>query len=223
MVRHYGGMAILKIARMGHPVLFGTAEPVEDPTTPEVAALVKTMIDTLADSGGVGLAAPQVHAPKRIVIFHVPEARVAAERYRDAGLGEGGADDEAGPVPLTVLINPEIMPLGEEKELGLESCLSVPGMSGLVPRWKRIRYQGVGLAGETVERTASGFHARVVQHECDHLDGVLYPMRLDDLRNFGFSEEMRRRLAAFQAQQREKAEAASDDSDGNGPFGGWGG
>ena len=189
-------MAILKIARMGHPVLLDRAEQVDDPTAPEIAALVETMIETLRDAGGVGLAAPQVHVPKRVMIFEVPETRAAADRYRAAGLGEDGEDPEAGPVPLTVLINPEMDVLDEETDLGLESCLSVPGMSGLVPRWRRIRYRGVDLTGERVERTASGFHARVFQHEYDHLEGVLYPRRLYDLRDFGFAEEMRNRILA---------------------------
>ncbi len=182
-------MAILKIARMGHGVLAGPARPVEDPKDPEIARLAADMAETLADAGGVGLAAPQVHVPLRMVIFHVPRAETAEERYRDAGLDE----DEDG-VELTVLINPEIEPVGEETEFALEACLSVPGMSGAVPRWRRIRYKGVGLDGQPIEREAEGFHARVIQHECDHLDGVLYPMRMPDMSLFGFSEELTRRL-----------------------------
>lgn len=184
-------MAILKIARMGHPVLSRPAEPVADPTAPEVARLVEDMIDTLADAGGVGLAAPQVHVPLRLVIFHVPEARAAAERYREAGLSEK-PEGEEGPVALTVLVNPVIEPLGDDRNEAYEGCLSLPGMMGLVPRFTRIRYRGLGLDGEAVERIARGFHARVVQHECDHLDGVLYPMRMDDLSRFGFADEMRK-------------------------------
>lgn len=169
-------MAILKIARMGHPVLRRAAEPVPDPTAPEVARLVQDMIETLADVGGVGLAAPQVHVPWRVVIFHVPAVRA----------------DTGAVVPLTVLVNPRIVPLGDDTEAAYESCLSLPGLAGQVDRWKRIRYFGSGLDGAPIERDAEGFHARVLQHECDHLDGVLYPMRMRDMKTFGFAEEIRR-------------------------------
>ncbi len=170
-------MAILKIARMGHPVLAGKAEAVPDPNAPGIARLVQDMIDTLADSGGVGLAAPQVHVPLRVVIFQVPA-------------GRNGGDG----VPLTVLINPEITPLADDTDTAFEACLSVPGLSGAVPRWTRIRYAGLDQAGQRIEREATGFHARVVQHECDHLDGVLYPSRIEDFRLFGFTEELRRAM-----------------------------
>ena len=176
-------MAILKIARMGHPVLNSVADPVNDPTTPEIHQLVSDMVETMLDAPGVGLAAPQVHVPLRVVVFHIPEGRAS------------DAEDD-GPVPLTVLINPTIEPLSEETELGWEGCLSIPGMMGETPRCPRIRYQALGLDGELIERIAGGFHARVVQHECDHLDGVLYPMRMDDLSRFGFSEELQK---GFQA------------------------
>jgi peptide deformylase len=172
-------MAILKIARMGHVVLRQAAHPVADPTAPEIQALVRDMIETMEDAPGTGLAAPQVHIPLRVVIFKVSHER--------AGGGDG---DE--PQPLTVLINPAIEPLGEERELGWEGCLSIPGMMGAVPRWTRIRYRGLALDGRPIDRVAAGFHARVVQHECDHLDGQLYPMRIEDMRRFGFVEEMRR-------------------------------
>lgn len=181
-------MAILKIARMGHPVLATPAVPVEDPAAPEIAHLLGDMIETLGDAGGVGLAAPQVHVSLRVVIFHIPHMHVVAERYQDAGL-----DDADGPVPLTVLINPVIEPLGDDTETAWESCLSLPGMTGSVARYTRIRYTGIDLEGELFERTAEGFHARVVQHECDHLDGILYPQRMSDLSQFGFAEEMRQR------------------------------
>ncbi|NQV84453.1 MAG: peptide deformylase [Rhodospirillales bacterium] len=181
-------MAILKIARMGHPVLARIAEPVEDPTAPEVRRLIADMVDTLADAGGVGLAAPQVHAPKRIVIFHVPKGRAQLEKNGD----EDDSDVEPEAVPMTVLINPEIVPLDDEMATGIEGCLSLPGMNGMVPRYRRIRYKAATPDGSVLEREASGFHARVVQHECDHLDGILYPMRMDDLSTFGFSEEMGR-------------------------------
>jgi peptide deformylase len=165
-------MAILKITRMGHPVLARRADAVADPTDPEVARLIEDMIETLADIGGRGLAAPQVHVPLRVVVFLAPvEGR------------EGDA--------LATLVNPEIEPVGEEREEGWEGCLSVPGLRGLVPRWRRIRYRGLARDGRPVERIAEGFHARVVQHECDHLDGILYPRRMTDLSKLVFESEMR--------------------------------
>ena len=176
---HIRVMAILKIARMGHPVLRRAAESVTDPRAPEIKRLVEDMLETLADIGGLGLAAPQVHVPKRVVVFEVP-----ARRAR----GDG---DDAEAVPMTVLVNPQIEPLGEETELGWEACLSVPGLTGAVPRYTRIRYRGLTLAGAAVQREARGFHARVVQHECDHLDGILYPMRMTDLSLLAFDEELR--------------------------------
>ncbi len=172
-------MAILKIARMGHPVLARPAEPVEDPSAPEVRRLVQDMLETMSDAEGTGLAAPQVHVSRRIVLFSVDAGRDAREG------GEGGG------VPLTVLINPEIEPLGEELALGWEACLSVPGLAGEVPRFTAIRYRAQGLDGERFEREARGFHARVVQHECDHLDGLLYPQRMTDLSRLVFSSELK--------------------------------
>jgi len=172
-------MAILKIARMGHPVLRRVADPVVDPTAPDIRRLVRDMLETLEDIGGVGLAAPQVHVSRRVVIFEVPAERAA----RDGGTPEG--------VPMTALINPVIEPLGEEQAVGWEACLSVPGLTGAVPRWTRIRYHGYGLQGERIDREASGFHARVVQHEFDHLDGILYPQRMADLTSLAFAEELR--------------------------------
>jgi peptide deformylase len=173
-------MAILKIARMGHPVLKARAEPVTDPKSTEIQQLVRDMLETLQDVGGIGLAAPQVHVSQRVVIFYVPGERRAAS-------GEPGED-----IPMTVLINPEIEPLSEEKALGIEACLSVPGLAGQVPRWTHIRYRALDLQGRMVEREARGYHARVVQHECDHLDGILYPMRMTDLSSLAFVEELRR-------------------------------
>ncbi len=178
-------MALLKIARIGHPALLEPALAVDDPCAPEIAVLVTDMVETLADADGAGLAAPQVHVGKRVIVFHVPPARRTASRYRDAGL-----DEETDAVPLTVLINPEIELIGEETEEAFESCLSLPGMAGRVARHVRIRYRGLDLAGETIERQAEGFHARLVQHEYDHLDGILYPQRMDDLASFGYLEEM---------------------------------
>ena len=176
-------MAILKIARMGHPVLQGPAAPVEDPQSPEIARLLRDMVETLADIGGLGLAAPQVHVPKRVVIFHIPEDRA-----------EAGEDD--GPQPLTALINPVIEPLSQSRALDWEGCLSLPGLTGEVPRYTHIRYRALTPSGEVLDRVARGFHARVVQHECDHLDGVLYPMRMVDMARFGFAEDVRRGQAA---------------------------
>jgi len=172
-------MAILKIARMGHAVLREPARPVADPGAPEILRLVRDMIETMEEAPGTGLAAPQVHVPLRVVVFKVTPERLA---------GEPG--DEAQ--PLTILINPVIEPLGEETALGWEGCLSLPGLIGAVPRWSRIRYRAQSIDGTLIEREAAGFHARVVQHECDHLDGVLYPMRIEDFQYFGFVEEMRR-------------------------------
>jgi peptide deformylase len=173
-------MAILKIARMGHPVLKVRAEPVSDPKSHEIQQLVRDMMETLEDVGGIGLAAPQVHVSQRVVIFFVPGERRAA----------GG--EPAEDIPLTVLINPEIEPLSEEKASGVEACLSVPGLAGSVPRYTHIRYRALDLQGRMFEREARGYHARVVQHECDHLDGILYPMRMTDLSHLAFVEELRR-------------------------------
>ncbi|MDY0884150.1 peptide deformylase [Dongia soli] len=178
-------MAILKIARMGHPVLKRRAELISDVKVPEIQRLIKDMLETLVDIGGAGLAAPQVHVPLRLVMFHVPEARAGKED------GPGAAA-----VPFTVLINPEIEVLGEEMAAGLEACLSVPGLAGMVPRHTHIRYRGLDGTGQPIEREARGFHARVVQHECDHLDGILYPMRMADLSTLSFVEEMRRSVEA---------------------------
>lgn len=171
-------MAILKIARMGHPILATPAAPVADPAAPEVRRLIDDMIDTLLDAGGAGLAAPQVHVSLRLVVFHVPAARA----------------EDGGAVPLSVLLNPVVEPLDADRRVGYEGCLSLPGLTGAVPRWHRVRYGGLDRDGRPVERVAEGFHARVVQHECDHLDGVLYPQRMTDLGRFGFVEEVRRGL-----------------------------
>lgn len=175
-------MAILKIARMGHPVLQRRADDVVDLAAVDLARLVADMIETMHDAPAVGLAAPQVHVPRRVIVFWVPR-----ERADDPDAAEGSP---SGPVPLTVLINPQIEAMSEDREEGWERCLSVPGLTGLVPRVRRIRYAGIGSNGERLERIAEGFHARVVQHECDHLDGVLYPKRMTDLSSFGFVEEI---------------------------------
>jgi peptide deformylase len=182
-------MAVLEIARMGHPILRAAAQSVVDPTAAWVRRLADDMIETMEDAGGTGLAAPQVQEPWRIVVF-----RVDAERL--SGL-PGDLSQE-----LTVLVNPVVELVGDERALGWEGCLSVPGLRGVVPRHLRIRYRATGLDGETIERAAEGFHARVVQHECDHLDGILYPQRMTDLRLLVFLEELQRHpidLAAFLA------------------------
>ena len=170
-------MAILKIARLGHPVLYRRADPVEDPRAPALRRLIADMIETLEDAGGVGLAAPQVHVPLRVFLYRVPEQR--------ASHGEGAQ-------PLSVVINPEIVARSAEAEPGWEGCLSIPGFSALVTRPVRIVLRGTDAAGEAFSRPAAGFHARVIQHEADHLDGILYPSRLADPRAMGFSEEMGR-------------------------------
>ena len=175
-------MAILKIARMGHPVLKTPASPVKDPKSPEIKALVADMVETMDDADGTGLAAPQVHVGLRVVVFFVDQARMYDEADPD--------DEEKLGVPLTVMINPEIEPLSDETESDWEGCLSVPGMSGEVPRFSHIRYRFQGLDGKTHEREARGFHARVVQHECDHLDGILYPQRIVNMDRFGFTDAL---------------------------------
>ncbi len=203
-------MAILKIARMGHPVLLARARPVADPAAPEIERLIADLIETMADAGGTGLAAPQVHASMRIVVYRIDAERQAREDEADEsepgedephGARPGG--DEPGE-PLTVLINPEIEPLSDDMAFAWEACLSVPDLAGKVPRHTHIRLRYQTTEGEAVVREASGFHARVLQHECDHLDGVLYPMRIEDLSEFGFVEDLNR--AAEVARQ-----AAADD------------
>jgi peptide deformylase len=172
-------MALLKIARMGHPVLFRKCDPVPDPGAPEIRRLVADMMETMMDAPGVGLAAPQVFVPLRLFVFRVPGGRASGDPD-DTELGN------------TVLINPTVDLIGEERALGWEGCLSIPDMRAAVPRALRVRYRGVDCDGNVIEREASGFHARIVQHEYDHLDGVLYTMRLTDFRYFGFTEELNR-------------------------------
>jgi peptide deformylase len=182
-------MAILKIARMGHPVLTLPARPVSVPLGPEIRRLINDMVETMIDSNGAGLAAPQVHVPLRVVVFQAPDDRAGLSREEDGDLADEERFDHTA--PLTVLINPEIEILAPEKEGGWEGCLSVPGLRGWVERPAHIRYRGLGLEGERIERVARGFHARVVQHECDHLDGRLYPSRMDDLTKLIFESELR--------------------------------
>jgi len=167
-------MAILKIARMGHPVLVRPAQPIGDPGAEAVQRLIADMVETMVDAEGIGLAAPQVHRSLRLIVF------------LDADDRDGIPDRR----PVT-LINPEIEPLDETLEPGWEGCLSIPGLRGLVPRHARIGYRGLTPQGRTIEREAEGLHARVVQHEVDHLDGVLYPMRMPDLRQLTFETELK--------------------------------
>ena len=183
-------MAILKIARMGHPVLSRPASPVADPTAPAIARLVDDMVETLVDANGAGLAAPQVHVPLRLVLFRVPPGRERAQEES----GERESDSEAASAleSPTVLINPEIEPVGARMVEDMEACLSLPGLAGMVPRHDHIRYRWIDMEGQAYECEAEGFHARVVQHECDHLDGILYPMRMTDLSTLAFTSELGR-------------------------------
>lgn len=166
-------MAVRAILRMGEPLLFKLAEPVAEFGTDELKQLIAEMFDTMTAAGGVGLAAPQIGVALQVVIFGFDKS----ERYPDAD-----------PVPQTILVNPVITPLGDDEELGWEGCLSVPGLRGEVPRYSRIRYQGFDPDGNPIDRRVDGFHARVVQHECDHLIGRLFPSRMRDFARFGFTE-----------------------------------
>jgi peptide deformylase len=177
-------MAILKISRMGHPVLLQRCEAVADPGAPEIRRLVADMMETMLDAPGVGLAAPQVYQPLRLFVFRVPGKQATGGRATD--------DPDDVEMPNTVLINPEVTLLGEERVMGWEGCLSIPGLRAAVPRAQRVRYRGVDCDGNVIEREASGFHARIVQHEFDHLDGILYTMRMKDFRYFGFTDELDR-------------------------------
>jgi len=166
-------MAVRSVLRMGDPRLLQRSHEVERFDTPELHALLQDMHDTMDALSGAGLAAPQIAVPLRVVIF---------------GLKRNPRYPDAEEVPYTVLINPLLTPLDAEMEDGWEGCLSVPGMRGLVPRHRSLRYRGCDQYGNAIDRSVSGFHARVVQHEVDHLDGILYPMRIADMRNFGFHE-----------------------------------
>jgi peptide deformylase len=166
---------IRPVLRMGDRRLWQKSLPVSQLNTPELEELLRDMRDTMAHLNGAGLAAPQIGVPLRVVIFGV----TANPRYPDVE-----------PVPETVLVNPVLTPLSGEEEEGWEGCLSVPGMRGWVPRWRKLRYRGYDEKGRLLQRDVEGFHARVVQHEVDHLDGVLYPMRIRDMTRFGFNEEL---------------------------------
>lgn len=166
-------MPVRPVLRMGDPLLLQKAAEVTQFDTPELHALIQDMHDTMAAMDGAGIAAPQIGVGLRVVIF---------------GVGSNPRYPDAEQVPYTVLINPELAPLGDAMEDGWEGCLSVPGFRGVVPRYSRLHYKGFDPAGNAIDRLASGFHARVVQHECDHLDGILYPMRIRDLSQFGFTD-----------------------------------
>ncbi|WP_353135418.1 peptide deformylase [Limnohabitans sp.] len=167
-------MAVREILKMGDARLLRMAQPVTTFNTPELSALLKDLDDTMLAANGAGLAAPQIGVNLQVVVFGSGEIN---PRYPDAPV-----------VPCTVLINPVLTPLGDEEEEGWEGCLSVPGLRGVVPRFKRLQYQGIDPLGNPIDRTVEGFHARVVQHECDHLIGVLYPMRVRDFSRFGYND-----------------------------------
>lgn len=172
LLKRKNGVTVREILKMGDPRLLRVAQQVDRFDTPELHALVADMFETMHAANGAGLAAPQIGVDLQLVIFGFKKN----DRYPDAP-----------PVPETVLINPNVTPLSDDEELGWEGCLSVPGMRGVVPRFARIRYTGFDPKGERIDREAEGFHARVVQHECDHLIGKLYPMRIRDFTQFGFT------------------------------------
>ncbi len=168
-------MSVQNILRMGNPLLYQRATEIEDLDSQELDEIINNMLDTMKDANGVGIAAPQIGISKRIIIFGFKDN----PRYPDAP-----------PVPLTVLINPIVEVLSNEKQNGWEGCLSVPGLRGLVPRYIKIKYSGYEFnSKQNIERVVDGFHARVVQHEMDHIDGILYPHRVEDMKKFGFESE----------------------------------
>ncbi len=166
-------MAVKTVLRMGEPLLLEKAQPITQFNTPELHALIADMQDTMQAMNGAGIAAPQIGVSLQVVIF---------------GVGTNPRYPDAEEVPYTVLINPVLTPVGDVMENGWEGCLSVPGMRGLVPRYTRLHYKGVDQYGNAIDRLVSGFHARVVQHETDHLNGILYPMRITDLSQFGYTD-----------------------------------
>ena len=174
-------MSIRTVLRMGDARLQQAAAPVRDFDSEELRGLLRDMRDTMEELNGAGLAAPQIGIGLRVVIFGTPP---------DKDSGQNSRYPDADAVPYTVLINPVITPLSEHREEGWEGCLSLPGLRGVVPRFLHVRYQGHDEYGALIDRTVSGFHARVVQHECDHLDGILYPMRMTDMSRFGYTAEL---------------------------------
>lgn len=179
-------MAAISILKMGNPILQTIATEILDPTSLKIRDLVETMNDSMVDAGGVGLAAPQIGVGLRLVIYAVPAERLRAE---DEIEQEG--------VPSTILVNPIIKPVGETMVLGWEGCLSVPGLRGLVPRYTKIKYSALNIEGEKISGVATGFHARVIQHECDHLDGILYPERMTNLKYLVYESEMQAFLETY--------------------------
>lgn len=173
-------MAIRQVLKMGHPLLIQRSQPVLKFQSETLDNLVADMFDTMAALNGAGLAAPQIGVPKRVVIF---------------GFQSNPRYPEVEPIPMTVLVNPTIEITSSDMESGWEGCLSVPGMRGKVARYRHIRYTGFDQYGHAIEREVEGFHARVVQHECDHLDGILYPMRISDMRDFGYEDVLFPELA----------------------------
>lgn len=179
---HIIGMTVREITLLGNPILFGPAAPVADPCRAEMVELVTDMQETLAVAGGIGLAAPQLGVALQVMIFHLPPARSAD--------GQG--------VPLTTLFNPSLEPLSDEVVEAYEACLSVPGLAGLVPRWRYIRYRGWGMDGQLIEREVEGMHARVVQHEYDHLIGLLYLSHVKEWSNLAMTAELHRQAVCGQ-------------------------
>ena len=168
-------MSILKIARLGHPVLNKKAIIVKNLPDPKIKKLIEDMIETMLDANGIGLAAPQVHVNKQVIIFRIPKEE---------------KDEKDELIEITALINPKLSNISDETADDWEGCLSIPGMSGLVKRFSKVRYEGFDMTGNVIKKTAEGFHARVIQHEFDHLMGILYIHKLADSRAFGFSEEI---------------------------------
>ncbi len=172
-------MAVKEILKMGNVRLLDISKPIDNVPSEEINTLVQDMLDTMEAYNGAGLAAPQIGVLKRLVVFGMKDKPNENERYPDADF-----------IPLTILINPKIQPLDDNIIENWEGCLSIPGMRGLVPRHSKIRYSGLDPNGYHIEREVEGFHAIVVQHECDHLDGILYPVRIEDMRCFGFEDEL---------------------------------
>ena len=182
-------MTIRTILRMGDPRLLDLSKPISDVPSKDLDQLIEDMLETMQAYNGAGLAAPQIGVLQRLVVFGVADEAKINKRYPDTA-----------PVPMTILINPEIEPIGDEVIESWEGCLSIPGLRGLVPRYAKIRYKGQDPKGNLIDREVEGFHAIVVQHECDHLDGILYPMRISDMSYFGFEDELSQPSSELQAE-----------------------
>ncbi|NQW11979.1 MAG: peptide deformylase [Alphaproteobacteria bacterium] len=187
-------MSVKSILRLGDPTLRRVAEPASEPTAPDIQALIQDLTDTLAEAGGIGIAAPQIGVSRRVLLFSVPEARATD-------------DPDDGAWPLTALINPVLEPIGDDRAIAWEGCLSIPGMRGEIARWQRVRVTGSMADGQPWEAVVAGWRARVLQHEIDHLDGVLYIDRLDDPTRFGFTEEVIEAEAAARYDDRQESRA----------------